>query len=135
MLIYLAPPRTDNLDEFLFYMSMFNSIITASNTNYCMMMGDLNADLKEDANGNLTQLFGRTLKQFCHNEDLVISDYERLNHSTTSYISASHGTTSWLDHIVSTHSMHKLISQVNIENGFITSDYLPVSVVLKAAFV
>jgi hypothetical protein len=94
-------------------------------------MGNFNADLKEDCDGNALQLFGKKLKSFCIREGLIISDYEHLPHTSSTYVSMSHGTSSWLDHIVTTHSMHSIIEDVEVENTYVSSDHCPLSATIK----
>ena len=94
-----------------------------------MVLGDFNADLKRESNGTLTQRFGKLLHDYCCSEGLIISDHILLERDKTfTYVSHTHGTTSWLDHVVCTNSMHSLIEEINVNYGHVSSDHLPVSV-------
>ena len=48
-----------------------------------------------------------------------------LPNDTYIYISSSHSTTSWLDHILSTSSGHSLLQDVHVKGDYISSDHLP----------
>ena len=85
------------------------------------MIGDFNANLKTDSR------FGKELLRFCNVHSLSISDKMLLPSDTFTIISSSHGTTSWLDHILTTTSGHSIIRDLFILTDFITSDHLPIS--------
>ena len=128
---YLPCSSAANLDEFIFYLSKLNSIIETADTNYCMVMGDFNADTSNDDNGNISQLFGKRLLSYSQLEDLTISDHLILDsRSTYTFVSAVNGMTSWLDHVVCTSSMHSLITEINVDYSYVTSDHLPMVVAL-----
>ena len=129
--VYLPCSSAENQDDFIFYLSKIDSIISSADTSYCMVMGDFNADLKEDSDGNIDHMFGKKLKSYCQSEGLIISDYEQMINTTTTYISLSHGTSSWIDHIVTTHSMHSIIEAIKVENGYISSDHSPLSAAIN----
>jgi exonuclease III len=128
---YLPCSSHENLDDFLFYLVKIDSIVTAADTCHCMVIGDFNADLKCNSDGNVTHLFGRSLLSFCESESLIISDYVHLDSSTVTYNNVSLGTASWLDHLVSTSSMHALIDSVSVDSSYITSDHFPLSAKLN----
>ena len=77
---------------------------------YIFLCGDFNAN---------TQLV-----DMCDANYLCISDKILLPADTHSFISASHATTSWLDHNLTTTSGHSLIQNVHVKNDFISSDHL-----------
>jgi len=135
--VYLPCSSVENEDEFLYYLSRIDSIICSSGTSHCAVIGDFNADLKDSTDVNTLQLFGRKLKSFCSSEGFIISDYEQLPHTSSTYVSLSHGTTSWLDHIVSTHSMNVIIGDIKVDNKYVTSDHCPLlaTIYLNAAHV
>jgi len=97
-----------------------------------MVMGDFKADLSMDSHGIVSQLFGHKLLAYCQTETLTISDYELMDvHNTYTHVSTSHKTTSWLDHIISTSSFHDLIEKISVDYTLISSDHLPMSVILN----
>ena len=96
-------------------------------------MGDFNANVLSD-----THRFGNELINYCDSERLVISDKELAPTNTFTFLSETHSTVSWIDHIVSTVNMHGIISQVIViviiinqiyqiwvDNTYISSDHFP----------
>ena len=65
---------------------------------YVFILGDFNADIQS------TSIFGAELSDFCDNNELCFVDKERLLPDTFTYTSQAHGTTSWLDHCITTMS-------------------------------
>jgi exonuclease III len=122
---YLPYCCTDNTEEFLLYLSKIDSMIVSSDTAYVMVIGDFNADPSA-----VSHRFGKELSAYCAKENLVISDMVHLHDSYT-YVNASVGVTSWLDHVVCTSSMHDLIDKVYVKYDTVSSDHLPLTVRLK----
>jgi len=122
-----------NLDLFLSYLSKLDSIICDADTPYVLCCGDFNANINCDNNNNTCKNnFGKELLRFCGDEGLVLSDqvFCKGNNICTFY-SESHHTVSWIDHILSTVNAHSLIEDISINNEYVTSDHLPVSVCVK----
>ena len=44
---------------------------------------------------------------------------------TFTFVSSSHGSTPWLDHLLSTISGHALVESVHVKTDFVSSDHLP----------
>ena len=44
---------------------------------------------------------------------------------TFTFVSTCHGSTSWLDHVVSTTSGHTLVQGVHVKSDFVSSDHIP----------
>ena len=51
----------------------------------------------------------RKIRKVCSNNSLIISDELMLPADTFTFVSTCHGSTSWLDHVVSTTSDHTLV--------------------------
>ena len=83
-------------------------------------MGDFNANVLSD-----THRFGTELINYCDSERLVISDKELAPTNTFTFLSEAHSTVSWIDHIVRTVNMHGIISQVWVDNAYISSAHFP----------
>ena len=64
------------------------------------------------------------------NSNCILSDCVILNDVYT-YVSPAWGTTSWLDHCVSTEDAHNAISSIEILHDFVSSDHLPLCVTLS----
>ena len=88
-------------------------------------MGDFNAC----PNNN----FGELLSQFCLEHGLKISDKIILPVDSFAYVSDTHGTCSWLDHVVSSKSAHDSIQITEILHQLILSDHRPVAATIKTA--
>ena len=56
---------------------------------------------------------------------VCLSDTLLLPSDTFTFISSSHDTVSWLDHVLSTTSGHSLFTNISVKSDFITSDHLP----------
>ena len=121
--LYMPTDCKENEIDFLHYLGKLDAIIQEADTSNISIMGDWNADP--------TAHFGRELAAFCADKSLLISDIELLGDKNSfTYISDAFGTTSWLDHCVSTMGAHKIISSVKILEDFLGSDHLPVSLYL-----
>jgi endonuclease/exonuclease/phosphatase family metal-dependent hydrolase len=128
--IYLPYSCASNIDEFVMYLSKLESIITQADTPYVYVSGDFNADVTHN------HLFGTELTEFCQDTDLLLSDTLLLNsgHCYT-HVSASHGTTSWLDHVLCTVNSHKLVESCKIFYDKVSSDHFPLSFVINPKYV
>ena len=125
--IYLPYCSAANHDEFIHYMAKIDAIISSADTPFTYIMGDWNADLTKDCNGLIQHSFGEELQQFCTEEGLVISDSELLQGHVYTHVNSGHGTTSWLDHLITTTAGHNLVDSCNIEYGLVSSDHLPIT--------
>ena len=90
-----------------------------------LIVGDFNAC----PNNN----FGVLLSQLCLEHELKISDKINLPADSFTYVSDTHGTCSWLDHVVSSKSDHDSIHNIEILHQFILSDHRPVAATIKTA--
>ena len=69
--------------------------------------------------------------QICNEHSLSIADKELLPDSTFTCISNSHGTTSWLDHCVTSVTGLDNIESVTVIDNYVCSDHLPLKVVVR----
>ena len=107
--VYLPYQCRDNYGEFMEYIGKINMLVQSADTPYVLVMGDFNADLSNiNDNSNNGVHFGKELRDFCHNEGLILSDYVKLgnNNDTHTFISSAHSSVSWLDHCISTTNGH-----------------------------
>ena len=88
-------------------------------------MGDFNAC----PNNN----FGELLSQFYLEHELKISDKIILPVDSFTYVSDTHGTCSWMDHVVSSKPAHDSIQNIAILHQFILSDHRLVAATIKTA--
>ena len=77
--------------------------------------------------------FGELLSDFCLEHELKISDKIYLPVDSFTYVNDTHGTCSWLDHVVSSKSAHDSIQNIEILHQFILSDHRPVAATIKTA--
>ena len=66
-----------------------------------------------------------TSRIICRDNSFSISDELLLPADTFTFVSSSHGSTSWLDHVLSTTSGHALVESVHVKTDFVSSDHLP----------
>ena len=109
--VYLPYDNGTNLDEFQMYLSKVDSILT--NNPHSCATGDYNANIRADSSR-----FGWKLIQFA-DESLVISDEVHAPDDSFTYVSDAHvGSVAWLDHVISTRSMHSLIDNIWIDYSY-----------------
>jgi len=65
--------------------------------------------------------------------DLIISDYALLPQDTFTYISDAHNTTTWIDHFVSSFSVHQAIFNMDVLTECILSDHRAVAVSIQCS--
>ena len=65
---------------------------------------------------------------FCTDGEFIISDYAYFGRDFDkyTYVSDSHGTTSWLDHLICSHDLHSNIVEMKILEKNPCSDHLPI---------
>ena len=125
--VYLPYCSEANQLDFDFYLSKLKDLIDAHKSPHTLVFGDFNSDV---LNGN--HKFGNTLKDFVENEGLIVSDVTHINVGDNPYTYiAPNGSTSWLDHIISTVSGHALLDCVGIDYNFVSSDHLPLLATLN----
>ena len=120
--VYLPYECDMYYDDFCFYLSKLQCIIASSNTPYVFILGDFNADIQS------TSIFGAELIDFCDNNELCFVDRKRLLPDTFTYTSQAHGTTSWLDHCITTMSGQSVISHVSVIDNVVCSDHFPLCI-------
>ena len=96
--VYLPYQCDENYDDYVHYLGKLSSYVEDSTTASIVIVGDFNA--------KLDSIFENELIIFVDNNNMHISDYERLGRDSGSftYVSDAHSSTSWLDHYVA--SLH-----------------------------
>jgi hypothetical protein len=126
--VYLPCDSAANEDDYMFYLGKINNVITSHTTPYAIIMGDFNADVCCQK----AKRFGKILLNFCQEESLVMSDYVALkDYDSYTFFSEAHNSVSWLDHVLSTHTVNGFLDNLCILNSFVTSDHFPLSVTLR----
>ena len=120
--VYLPYFSHENYDSYMYYLGKLNAIVSDLPSTKIAFLGDFNAHI----NG----IFYKELVNFCQNMNLVISDCKLLgeNSKTFTFFSDAHNSTSWLDHVLSSHSMHSCIDSIAVLDKLPCSDHLPVSI-------
>jgi len=65
--------------------------------------------------------------------DFIISDYALLPQDTFIYFSDAHNTTSWIDHFVSSFSVHRAMFNMEVLTECIISDHRAVAVSIECS--
>ena len=68
---------------------------------------------------------GKELTKLCNDNSLSISDELLLPSDTFTFVSSSHASTSWLDHVLSTSTGHAVVQSIHVKSDYVTSDHLP----------
>ena len=117
--VYLPYDCSDNFDDYMFLLAKISQIIDEFQTPYVYVCGDFNA------NTRCTSQIGDELSQLCRCNSLCLADTLFLLQDTFTFISSSHDTVSWLDHILTTTSGYSILTDACVKTDFITSDHLP----------
>ena len=121
---YLPYDNGTNLDEYQMYLSKVDSIL--SSNPYSCAIGDYNANIRSD-----NSRFGQKLIQY-DDDFLIISDNVCASDDSFTFVSDAHaGSVAWLDHVISTRSMHSLIDSIWIDYSYVSSDHLPLCMKLN----
>jgi len=89
--------------------------------------------LEIDTDSGTTNTFSGLLEDFSMENDFIISDYALLPQDTFTYISDAHNTTSWIDHFVSSFSVHQAMLSVDVLTECIISDHRAVAVRIQCS--
>ena len=109
-------------DDYCFYLSKLQCIIDSASTPYIFIFGDFNADIQS------TSVFGAELIDFCDNNNLCFIDKDKLLPDSFTFVSQAHGTTSWLDHCITTASGKSITSNISIIDNIVCSDHFPLCI-------
>ena len=120
--VYLPYECDMHYDDYCFYLSKLQCIIDSANTPYIFILGDFNADIQS------TSMFGAELIDFCDNNNLCFIDKEKLSPDSFTFVSQAHGTSSWLDHCITTTSGKSITSNISIIDDIVCSDHFPLCI-------
>ena len=119
---YLPYECDMHYDDYCIYLIKLQCIIDSANTPYIFILGDFNADIQS------TSMFGAELIDFCDNNNLCFIDKEKLSPDSFTFVSQAHGTTSWLDHCITTTSGKSITSNISIIDDIVCSDHFPLCI-------
>ena len=120
--VYLPYECDMHYDDCCFYLSKLQCTIDSAQTPYIFILGDFNADIQS------TSMFGAELIDFCNNNNLCFIDKEKLPPDSFTFVSQAHGTTSWIDHCITTTSGQSITSNVSIIDDIVCSDHFPLCI-------
>ena len=117
--VYMPTADPDNHELFQDYLGKLSSIVGESGHSHVIIPGDWNA--RED------RVEFQWLRDFCHDSELVISDLNRLPGDSFTYVSDSHQTVSWIDHVIMSTSADRVCDNMRVIYDLIISDHRPIS--------
>ena len=106
-------------EQFLENLGNITAILSELDCTCIYILGDWNSDM----NGGV---FIEHLKLFLSDNNLIFSSELLLPADSFTYLSEAWGTTSWLDHCVSTSDAHDCIQQLHIDYNGALSDHFPI---------
>jgi exonuclease III len=120
--VYMPYQCHDNYDDYCNYIGKLLAIVEECDTANIVIAGDFNAAVNTP--------FENELMQMCSHAHLVISDYDWFGRQSgvSTYMSAAHNTTSWLDHVICSHSTNLTIDNINVHELPPSSDHHPLGV-------
>ena len=118
--VYLPYQSNNNEEEFLSKLGILFSIMNDLESDNIMVLGDFNAHL-----GLNPSRFGNFLSESCIENNYLISSKLLLPSDSHTYISERWGSTSWLDHCISTERAHDLIVDMKIEYNLAAGYHIP----------
>ena len=85
------------------------------------VLGDFNCNIQKDT------IFSPYLENLIERNNCILSDYQFIKEGYT-FVRDAWGTSSWLDHCLTTEDAHKMpVTQVSIMYGMVSSDHKPIS--------
>ena len=109
-------------NDYCLYLSKLQYIFDSANIFYIFILCDFNANIQ------ITSIFDAELIEFCDNNNLCFLDKELLPPDSFTYISQAHGTTSWLDHCITTTSGRAITSGVSIIDNIVCTNHFPICI-------
>ncbi len=123
--VYLPCDVPENTDLYQMYLAKIEDIVDSHPTPYVMVIGDFNANI---CSKRETRKCAKLLINFCDEQSLIMSDKVLLKADTFTFYSEAHKSTSWIDHVVCTRSMHEIILDIKVLRDYVTSDHIPIVV-------
>ena len=108
--MYLPVDNSQNIDDFLFYMTKLREFIDNHTSPYVAVFGDFNANILPNSNS----AFGRHLLQFCSKNNFLVADQCFCPPSCFTFYSDAHQSVSWLYHFVTNINMLPLIKHIPV---------------------
>jgi exonuclease III len=116
----------DSLDSFVETCAYIESLLIECDVNQYCIIGDLNCFPGSR--------FFLTLEQFVLSNHLILTDINRMSYATT-YYSNNGLSESWLDHIICSEMLDKLIYNVSVLPDYIISDHRPLAFLINCTVI
>ena len=117
--VYMPTAVPENYDLYQDYLGRISAIITECGHGHVIIPGDWNA-----RNGRVEFEW---VEDFCFDSDLVMTDVNRLPIDTFTYVSDSHQTVSWIDHVIMSTPADRICVDMRVVYDLVTSDHRPLS--------
>jgi exonuclease III len=114
----------DSFEKYVDVCANIGAVFTDSVAANLMLIGDLNCQIDSSS-----RFFG-ILSQLITEYDLVVSDMSLLSDVFT-YCSDNGNNLSWIDHIITSRSVHSNISDVKVLYDYLCSDHRPLTALLQ----
>ena len=131
--VYLPYCSDQNKEEFIYCVNRVNSIVEDFSSPYVYILGDFNADVTTNNEGNIPHKFGDELNSFVTSEGLILADVKQLTDQNIYTYYDGNGVYSWLDHVLCTQEGEQIINKIEILYDFITSDHHPLLLEIECA--
>ena len=82
-----------------------------------------------DFNASDSNLLGPQLNQCCEDSGYKFTDKEFLPQDTFTYFSEAHGSTSWIDHCLTSESIHQAVESMQVLHDYVSSDHSPLVII------
>ena len=112
----------DSLEKYIDCLSKLEAVIIDTDAAHVLIAGDFNCDINSR--------FYVELCRFTSDNELIVSDMVRMNNVCT-YMSDDGSKCSWIDRVLATASVDKLITAMSVLDEIIVSDHKPVSFSVK----
>ena len=117
--VYMPTADPENHGLFQDYLGILSSIVTESGCSHVIIPGDWNARKDREE--------FQWVSEFCTDSDLLMSDVNRLPDDTFTYVSDSHQTVSWIDHVIMSTNADRACVDMTVVYDLIISDHRPIS--------
>ena len=125
--VYLPYECDNNEDDYIRNLSELHSITDSLSTSSFTILGDWNANILLDNNGNLKSKFASLVNDFCESNELKLSSRILLPPDSYTYVSERWGSVSWLDYAISSNDFHDSISEMEVCYDVSNADHIPFS--------
>jgi Endonuclease-reverse transcriptase len=104
-------------EDFEFVCGCLNALIAESHVSGYILAGDFNFPFNSSRH--------KTIMKALDDHLAIVVDEYALDASSFTYVSDSHNTTSWLDHVLTNQNMLSYMSNLSVLYDFVSSDHRP----------